>query len=139
MDLPEIGEVIREHPVLFAYGLDAIDVTTVKRYRRNQELRVSSFGDARFFVRKPDGARTSLKGLNDSRTIMELMETTRARADPPCVEGVKGHYLIIDAATAAPLEHGIFMKCETVATHSCQKDSDCPNPGRCEAGLCGQK
>jgi len=139
VDLPEIGEVIRQHPVLFAYGLDAIDVTTVKRYRHNQALHVSSFGDARFFIRKPDGAHISLKGLNDSRTIVELMETTRARADQPCVEGVKGHYLIIDATTANPLEHGIFMKCETVATHSCQKDSDCPAPNRCEAGSCGPK
>jgi hypothetical protein len=138
VDLPEIGKAIKEHSALFGYGLYSIDITTVKRFRYLKALSAAGLGDVMFLIHKPDGAGKSLPEIDDSRTIVELLETGRDRADPPCVDGVKGHYLIIDATSAKPLEHGIYMKCLTEAIQSCSKDADCPGVNRCERNSCGR-
>jgi hypothetical protein len=138
IELPEIGRLIKEHADIFAAGVNFIEVISVKKYRHDEALHHPGFNPSRFFIRKPDGTRHTLEGVDDSRTIVELVETARARADEPCFQGSKGRYLIVDAASAVPLEHGIFLACSTAAIPSCKTDSDCPGVGRCLGNYCGR-
>ncbi|HTW86781.1 MAG TPA: hypothetical protein VMD75_02135 [Candidatus Binataceae bacterium] len=118
VDFPQIDEALKKNGTLFAHGLEALDVTTARRLRLDDTRPVGCLHTAYSrsgHHRRPEGIR--LEGVNDTRAVVELIEAGRpdhkANLAGYCTAG---HYLILDAATSEPLEHGSYQRCEFFAS-----------------------
>jgi hypothetical protein len=137
IDLPQVNRILETHADLFFGGVESIEVTTAGRYR-SEETWQHNMGSP-FFFREPVGVRKTLNGIEASRPVMELLESTRPTKEKPCIGGSGGHYLIADAATGGVLESGSFMRCRLVEAQSCTDDRDCPGSSRCvNRSFCGR-
>ena len=113
VDLPQIDEAIKKNRALFANGVEALDVTTARRLRLDD---TRPAGCMRTIYNRA-GQHRRLEGIDDTRAVIELIEAGRP-ANKASLAGycTAGHYLILDAATGGPLEHGRYQRCEFFAS-----------------------
>lgn len=112
IDFPQIDEALRHNRASFRYGVEALEVTTVRRLRRDRVRSVGCVSTTYYGI----GGHRRLDGRDDSRPTVELIEagrpSKRASLAGYCTEG---HYLILDAATGATVERGRYRRCEFFA------------------------
>jgi hypothetical protein len=137
IDVPQVNRILETHADFFSGGVESIEVTTAGRYRSEETSQ--HVAGSPFFFREPVGVRKTLDGIEASRPVMELLESTLPTKKKPCVGGSGGHYLIADADTGQVLETGSFMRCRMVEAPSCTDDHECPGSSRCvNRRFCGR-